>query len=99
MKPGTVVDYTLTLTNHASTVFTFGACPSYTEEVNAGSKVAHRFTSVRYTLNCNGVSIPAGAATAFAMKIRLPDVPSAYVAKFTWMMDNGLSCNAGARLS
>jgi hypothetical protein len=99
MKAGTVVNYTLALTNHASTVFTFTTCPSYTEGVGVGSHITSRDTTARYSLNCNGISIPPGGTTTFAMKIRLPDVPSAYVAKFTWMMDHGPSCNAGVRLS
>ena len=96
---GGTTTYTLELTNDAATPFTFADCPSYTEEVNVASHTANRLDTERYTLNCNGISIPAGGKADFAMQIDLPDVPEAYLAKFGWFMDNGPSDATATRLS
>ncbi|HEY5986451.1 MAG TPA: hypothetical protein VIV12_08755, partial [Streptosporangiaceae bacterium] len=99
VTPGTTLNYTLTLTNTGSDTFTFSSCPAYTEGVDVASHVAYQVTTVSYTLNCGGVSIPAGGTATFAMQIDVPDVTgTAYLAKFVWIMENGPSHTAAVGL-
>jgi Domain of unknown function (DUF4232) len=66
-RPGSVLAYTVVLTNRGRHAFRFGSsCPAYTEGIDANRQQA-------YILNCHPVGpIAPGKSVRFAMRIRVP---------------------------
>lgn len=84
---GTVLDYTVTLTNNTDRPVALDPCPIYQESIYAGQPHQHT-----YRLNCTAVhAIPADGSVTYAMQIPVPDT-STSAAKFSW----GISNSAGA---
>ena len=66
-RSGSLLSFTVVLTNSSRHVFRFGrTCPAYTEGIGASQNQA-------FILNCHAVgSIAAGQSVRFAMRVRVP---------------------------
>jgi hypothetical protein len=66
LTPGTVLKYSVTITNPTKEDIALKPCPSYTEGLKG-------FAGETYQLNCDAVtSIPAEASTVFDMQCVVP---------------------------
>lgn len=74
LKPGTVFQYQVALTNMSNHTFRFGDCPTYYQDAGIG-KVVYQTLSVgggRYVLNCRSVeAIDPGETVMFEMKLNV----------------------------
>lgn len=75
---GSLLRFTVTLTNKTASVVPLDPCPVYTEGIYARESKQHV-----YELNCDTVtSIAVGESVSYAMQIPVPDQPGP--AKFYW---------------
>jgi hypothetical protein len=82
-KAGTVLHYTVELTNPTNRTVTLSPCPGYTESVYTPS--AH--TSRSFRLNCDAIhSIPPHGHARYAMKLEIPRRASGD-AKLGWSLN------------
>ena len=82
-RGGTVMHFTVTLTNTTNAGVDLTPCPVYTQGVYTS-----RAHTASYELNCDEVtSIPAGGAVTWAMQLDVPDEPG--TAKFGWGIPAG----------
>ncbi len=89
---GSVLRYTVTLTNPAATPVSLTPCPVYSESL-IGSKAALRRS---YHLNCAVVSrIDPTTSVTFAMELAVPRSFPPGVAKMSWVLDTGAGPYAG----
>ncbi|MBV1851790.1 DUF4232 domain-containing protein [Catellatospora tritici] len=75
-KPGTDLDYTVTLTNTGGRPLALEPCLTYMEMLYKGVEV-HR-------LNCAPGTIPAGGSLRFAMRLHIPDYTPAQSWQLEW---------------
>jgi hypothetical protein len=85
--PGSVLRYTVTLTNPTGNAISLSACPSYTESLYAEGNA----TGATLLLNCaaTGNQIAAGASVMYDMQIAVPSNINAAAAKLTWKLQDG----------
>lgn len=87
---GSLLSYTVTLTNTGPSPFVFATCPTYSEMLGS---VTGQISQAAYTLNCSdGGPIGVGGTRTYAMQIRVPTGQG--LAKIAWFMDNGPSQDA-----
>ena len=91
---GTVLDYTVTLTNNTDRPVALAPCPIYQESIYAGQP--HVDT---YRLNCTTVrTVPAKGSVTYAMRIPVPDT-TASAAKFGWGIPNSAGAYSGEAIT
>jgi len=89
---GSVLRYTVTLTNPTATRVSLTPCPVYSESL-IGSKTALRRS---YHLDCAVVSrIDPGTSVTFAMELSVPRSFPPSGAKMSWVLDTGAGPYAG----
>jgi hypothetical protein len=77
---GSVLHYSVTLTNPTSTTISFDTCPSYVEVAAAGSKGT-------YQLNCSrAASIGPGQHEVFQMELRISADASVGPTQLSWTL-------------
>ena len=92
VSAGSVLDYTVTLTNPTANSIALLPCPSYTQELYAdGTKVAY---SVLLNCAAAGSQLAAGASVSFDMQLQIPgNLPPGPV-KLSWSLQGGPSLGA-----
>ena len=86
---GTVLAYTVTLTNNTSRPMSLSPCPVYQEIINVGHPAQYT-----YRLNCTIVhAVPANGSVTYAMEIPVPDTRASR-AKFGWFIPNSAGASA-----
>jgi Protein of unknown function (DUF4232) len=94
MTPGSVVHYTVTLTNTSKHDLSLSPCPSYAEYLTPTQALRKRVVE-RYYLNCRASpEIPAGRSVTFAMQMRVPDATGP--TKYAWQIQASNVDNGGA---
>jgi hypothetical protein len=84
LTPGSVVHYTVTLTNRSKHEVRLSPCPSYAEYLIPMQSLSKRVVD-RYYLNCEASpQIAAGGSVTFAMQMRVPDAPGS--TKYAWQI-------------
>jgi hypothetical protein len=96
VKAGTVLRYTLTLSNPMPSAVNLSSCPSYTESMLDGRhRVGHS-----YRLNCSEVRvIPAHGRVRYAMRLALPQSLPAGWAKIAWYLNTPAGLVTGGGIS
>lgn len=84
VRAGSVLTYTITLSNPSSTDVALKHCPSYNEGIYALGHVTRRWLA----LDCDQVrTIPAHAHVRYAMELAIPAATPTGIAKFGWSLD------------
>jgi hypothetical protein len=85
--PGSILHYTVTLTNPTASAISLAACPSYTESLAAEGTASDS----TFLLNCGatGNQIAAGASVTYDMQIAVPASIDAASAKLSWKLQDG----------
>lgn len=85
VRAGTVLHYTITLSNPTKTPITLRPCPGYSEGVYASGLVVRR----SFALNCDAVhAIGTHEHARYAMELTVPSHAPAGVAKFSWSLND-----------
>lgn len=85
VRAGTVLHYTITLSNPTKTPITLQPCPGYSEGIYASGLVIRR----SFALNCDAVrAIGAHEHARYAMELAVPSRAAAGVAKLSWSLND-----------
>jgi hypothetical protein len=91
VQRGSVLAYSVTLSNRSELDYRLDSCPDYSEFL--GAKVAGGL----YQLNCNQLgAIPAGGSATFAMQLAIPTTVPAGMTQLTWAFSDGTVTPASA---
>jgi hypothetical protein len=85
VRAGTVLHYTVTLSNPTKTTIKLKRCPGYSEGVYASGLIVRRSLA----LNCDTVrAIGAHNHVTYAMELAVPRKAPAGVSKFSWSLND-----------
>jgi hypothetical protein len=85
VRPGTILRYTITLSNPTRTTITLRPCPGYSEGIYAAGLVVRRSLA----LNCDTVhAIRAHGHVRYAMQLTVPSGATAGITKFGWSLND-----------
>ncbi|MDH2445488.1 hypothetical protein QDR37_16195 [Amnibacterium sp. CER49] len=91
-RAGSVLAYTVTLTNTSAKAVRLSPCPTYTEAALPSG------VPLRYRLNCTPVrALPPSSAVRFAMRLALPADPGAVTLR--WTLADGPTATARVTLT
>lgn len=94
LTPGSVLHYTVTLTNRSRHDLSLSPCPSYAEYLTPTQALQKRVVE-RYFLNCQASPlIPARGSVTFAMQMRVPEATGP--TKYGWQIQASNVGNGGA---
>jgi hypothetical protein len=85
VRAGTILHYTITLSNPTKTTIMLRPCPGYSEGLYASGLIVRRSLE----LNCDNVhTIGADQHVRYAMELTVPSRAAAGIAKFSWSLND-----------
>lgn len=87
VKPGSILHYSVTLTNDTKGAIALTPCPSYTQSFYANDTGSN--TTLQLNCAAAGGQIAAGASATFDMQVAVPANLPTGGAKLSWKLQNG----------
>jgi hypothetical protein len=84
---GSMLHYTVTLSNPTGSAISLAPCPAYTQTVYADDKALS--STLRLNCGATGAQIAPNASVSFAMQAQVPADFAADTAKLSWKMQDG----------
>ena len=92
VRAGTILRYTVTLSNPTETTVVLHPCPGYSEGAYASGLVVRR----SFALNCQSVqAIPAHGHVRYAMRLTMPQGAAPAIVKIAWSLNTPTGPSAG----